>query len=93
MDTVTSTYTKNKPEIILFDVYGTLLDMGELRSRINRLLGSRRAYGRWFHTLLQYSWLDNSTGQYNDFAVLAEVAMDTIAKSWANMWTLLIWKE
>ena len=80
MDRPDTTKTNSRPTVILFDVYGTLLDMGEVRSRINRLLGSKRAFGLWFHTLLQYSWMDNSTGQYHDFALLADTAMETIAK-------------
>lgn len=67
-------------KVILFDVYETLLDMSEVKTKINRLLDSKRGYTIWFDMLLQYSWLDNSTGQYHDFAVLASLAMDTAAK-------------
>ncbi len=81
MDTPDSTKTESRPKVILFDVYETLLDMSEIRTKLNRLLDSKKGFIIWFDTLLQYSWLDNSTGQYHSFAVLADLAMDAAAKT------------
>jgi 2-haloacid dehalogenase len=69
-----------KPEVILLDVYETLLDMGDVVSRVNNLMNSTRGYTLWFEMLMQYCFVDNCTGQFNAFDSIARATMQMTAK-------------
>jgi 2-haloacid dehalogenase len=60
-----------RPKLILLDVYGTLLDMGDVQRRINYLLNSKRAYLLWMELLMQYIFVDNCTERFHDFTSIA----------------------
>lgn len=68
-----------KPKVILFDVNETLMDMSPLKKRVNKLLDSKRGFRIWFGLLLQYSLVDNSTGQYHDFATIGNSTLEMAA--------------
>lgn len=87
METPENTFINRRPKLILFDVYGTLLDMGELQKRINRLVDNKKGFLLWYNILMQSLWLDNSMGQYHKFDVLAELAMDMAAKAFGEQIT------
>lgn len=70
-----------KPSVILFDVNETLLNMSPLKKRVNAILGSKRGFRIWFGMLLQYSLVDNSTGQYHDFTTIASATLDMAARA------------
>ena len=69
------------PEVILLDVYETLLDMQDVVRRVNDLLDSRRGYTLWFEMFMQYCFVDNCTSQFNDFNSIANATMQMAAKT------------
>ncbi len=70
-----------KPSVILFDVNETLMDMSPLKKKVNNILNSKRGFRIWFGMLLQYSLVDNCTGQYHDFSAIADATLDMAAKA------------
>lgn len=66
---------KPRPQIILLDVYETLLDMKEVEKRINYLLDSKRGYTLWFEMFMQYCFVDNCIDQFNDFASIGKATL------------------
>jgi len=70
-----------KPSVILFDVNETLMDMSPLKKKVNDILDSKRGFRIWFGMLLQYSLVDNCTGQYHDFSTIADATLDMAAKA------------
>lgn len=70
-----------KPSVILFDVNETLMDMTPLKKKVNDMLDSKRGFRLWFGMLLQYSLVDNCTGQYHDFSTIANATLDMTAKA------------
>jgi len=76
-----SMLTTKKPLVILFDVNETLLDMSPLKNKINVILGNKEGFRIWFGILLQYSLVDNSTGSYHEFSVIADATLDMAAKT------------
>ncbi len=76
MDTITESPLE-KPKLILFDVYETLLDMSMVESKMNDLLHSRRAYRIWIEILMQYCLLESSSTQFHDFATVSRTALTT----------------
>jgi 2-haloacid dehalogenase len=70
-----------KPSVILFDVNETLMDMSPLKKKVNDMLDSKRGFHIWFGMLLQYSLVDNCTGQYHDFSTIADATLNMAAKA------------
>jgi 2-haloacid dehalogenase len=70
-----------KPSVILFDVNETLMDMSPLKKKVNNILNSKRGFRIWFGMLLQYSLVENCTGQYHDFSAIASATLDMAAKA------------
>src|SRR5690349_19935042 len=68
------------PEVILFDVYETLLDMSEAERKINGLLDSKRGYTIWFELSMEYCFVDNCTVQFNDFSSIAKATLKMTGK-------------
>jgi 2-haloacid dehalogenase len=69
-----------KPSVILLDVYETLLDMSDVEVKVNHLTDSIRGYTLWFELFMQYCFVDNCTGQFNDFASIARATLQMTAK-------------
>ena len=67
-------------QVLLFDVYGTLLDMTDVKRKVNRLLDSKRGYILWTEFLLHYSLVDNATGHHS-FKHIARAAMQMAAQT------------
>ncbi|MDX1544271.1 MAG: haloacid dehalogenase type II [Christiangramia sp.] len=61
----------NRPEVIIFDVNETLLDLEPLKKRINSALKNEQASDTWFAQLLHYSLVETVKGTYNDFSEIA----------------------
>lgn len=76
MDTITESPLE-KPQLILFDVYETLLDMSMVESKMNDLLNSKRSYRIWIELLMQYCLLESSSGQFHDFSSVSRAALST----------------
>src|SRR5689334_5588805 len=68
-----------KPQVIILDVYETMLDMSEMERRVNSLLNSTRGYIIWFELLMEYCFVDNCTSKFNDFASIAKATMQMTA--------------
>jgi len=64
-----------KTQVIVFDVYETLLDMTDIEREINLILDSRRAYTVWFGLFNQYCFADNSLDTFHDFISIAKAAL------------------
>jgi 2-haloacid dehalogenase len=68
------------PELILFDVYQTLLDMSELEKRVNGLLDSKRGYQLWDAWLMQYCFANNALDHHTGFLSLAGATLEMAGK-------------
>ncbi len=75
----TDTTSTTKPKIIVLDVYETILDMSEMKRKVNSLLDSRKGYALWFELFMQYCFADNSTPRFNDFISIAKATMQMTA--------------
>ncbi|MGI4887306.1 MAG: haloacid dehalogenase type II [Janthinobacterium lividum] len=74
-----ATSPPRRPQVILFDVNETLLDMGPLKLAVNAALGSPAAFNQWFGLLLQHSLVATVTDQYFTFGAIADAALDMAA--------------
>ena len=70
-----------RPKLILLDVYETLLDVTELERRVNNLMNSKTGFIIWFQLFMQYSFVDNCTVQFHDFASIAKATMQMTANT------------
>ena len=68
-----------KPQLILFDVNETLLDLKPLARRINAILSNELAFELWFSTLLQYSLVETVSGKHQDFSKIAKATFKMTA--------------
>lgn len=64
----------NKPRLLIFDVNETLLDLSGMKARMNEAFDHAFAFTQWFSLLLQYSLVDNVTGQYHNFGEIGKAA-------------------
>lgn len=64
-----------KPQVILFDVYETLLDMSDLERKVNDLFDSSKGYIVWFELFMEYCFVANCPNQYQEFAAIAKATM------------------
>lgn len=67
--------TPVKPEVLILDVYETLLDMSDVEKRVNHLFDTGKGYAMWFELFMQYCFVDNSIGQFHDFATIAKATV------------------
>ena len=67
------------PEVLIFDVNETLLDMSPLKTAVNAAFSSPAAFNQWFGLLLQHSLVATVTEQYFNFGTLADAALDMTA--------------
>jgi 2-haloacid dehalogenase len=67
-----------RPVAVVFDAYGTLLDVHAAVGRHAARLGPAAAAvsALWRQRQLEYSWILSATGSYEDFAVLTARALD-----------------
>ncbi len=71
---------RTKPELIVFDVNETLLDLSPLKTKVNQVMGSDLAFDLWFSNLLHYSLVETVTGNYADFSSIAAVTFRMVAQ-------------
>ena len=67
------------PELLVFDVNETLLDLSALRPAFIGALGSTEAMGEWFARLLHGSLVANHTNRYRPFGVIGLEALHMVA--------------
>lgn len=63
-----------RPQLLIFDVNETLLDLSGMKARMNQAFNHDVAFQQWFSFLLQYALVDNATGQYHDFGTIGRAA-------------------
>ena len=74
-ETVESSVNFLKPQVIVFDVYETLLDISELGRRINLITDSKRGYTIWFELFMQYCFVNNSLDTFHNFISIAKATL------------------
>lgn len=67
--------------VALFDMNETTLDLVDVRSTVDDILGSPDGFTIWFQKLLQLAMTSAATNRYRDFGVLAPSALRTVAAS------------
>jgi 2-haloacid dehalogenase len=70
--------TDNQAKLLLFDVYGTLLDLNDIKRKVNRILDSKKGYILWSEILLHYCMVDNST-THHSFKDIARASLQMTA--------------
>ena len=70
----------DRPKLILFDVYETLLDMSDLERKVNSLVDSKRGFILWFELCMQYCFVENCTLHFNDFTSIAKATLQMTGK-------------
>ena len=68
------------PKLILLDVYETILDMGDVESRVNDITDSKRGYTIWLELFMQYAFVDNCIGEFHDFASIGKATLNMTLK-------------
>ena len=68
-----------KPEIIIFDVNETLLNLIPLKEEINAALHNEMGFDVWFPKLLHYSLVETTTGNYSNFSEIAAATFKMIS--------------
>lgn len=63
------------PRVIVFDVNETLLDLGALDPRFERVFGDGSIRREWFQQLLQSALVATVTGSYSDFGTIGGAAL------------------
>jgi 2-haloacid dehalogenase len=69
-----------RPELLVFDVNETLLDMSPLRIDFEDVFGSGDAMGEWFARLLHGSLVSNQLDEYRAFGVIGVEALLSMAE-------------
>lgn len=69
-----------RPEVIVFDVNETLLDLAALRPRFEAALGNADKLGEWFARMLHGSLVSNAVGRYRSFGDIGVDALMVIAQ-------------
>jgi len=64
----------DRPKLLIFDVNETLLDLSPMKNKMNEVFGHEYAFKQWFSLMLQYSLVDNVTGQYHNFGEIGKAA-------------------
>lgn len=68
-----------KPEIIVLDVYETLLSMSDVERRTNQALDSSRGYVIWFEMFMKYCFANNSLDSFHDFLSIGSTTLQMAA--------------
>jgi 2-haloacid dehalogenase len=68
------------PQVLVFDVNETLLDMSPLRTYFARVFGSPEPLGEWFVRLLHGSLVANHTNRYRPFGTIGGEALTVLGK-------------
>lgn len=64
-----------KPELLLFDVNETLLDLSDMKAQINEAFTHEFAFNQWFATMLHYSLVGNEADLYHPFGVVGKATL------------------
>lgn len=79
---VTVSHANEKPKLIIFDVNETLLDLESMRTSVGKALnGDESLLPLWFSTMLHYSLVDTTRGEFHDFGKVGVAALQMVAKN------------
>lgn len=67
------------PEVLVFDVNETLLDLGVLDPHFERIFGDAGVRKQWFGLVLRNAMTLTITGDYTDFVTVAAASLDMVA--------------
>jgi 2-haloacid dehalogenase len=70
-----------RPEVLVFDVNETLLDLSALRPRFEAALGTAEPLGEWFARMLHGSLVANHLGKYRSFGEIGTEALLALART------------
>lgn len=68
-----------KPDVLVFDVNETLLDLSAMQPEFNRIFDDDLALKDWFSLLLHYSLVSTIAAQYHDFESLGRATLQMLA--------------
>jgi 2-haloacid dehalogenase len=72
-----------RPKVLFFDVNETLLDLTAMKESVALSLGGRDdLLPLWFTTLLHYSLVETTAGQYHNFDVIGAAALRMIGRNY-----------
>ncbi|WFB36203.1 haloacid dehalogenase type II [Kiritimatiellota bacterium B12222] len=70
------------PQVLIFDVNETLLDLGPLKTSVGEVLGGREdLLPLWFSTMLHYSLVETLSGNYHSFGEIGTAALMMVAET------------
>jgi 2-haloacid dehalogenase len=75
------TLAMKKPQVLLFDVNETLLDLSSMKTEINESLGHTFAFNQWFAMLLHYSLVSNEANLYQPFGAVGKATLRMAAQA------------
>jgi 2-haloacid dehalogenase len=67
-----------KPQLLIFDVNETLLDLSPVKRRVNELRGDVHAFKDWFSLLLHYSCVESISGNYLEFGSIGKATLKMV---------------
>lgn len=74
---------KLRPKVLFFDVNETLLDLTAMKESVALSLGGRDdLLALWFTTLLHYSLVETTAGQYHNFDVIGAGVLRMIGRNY-----------
>lgn len=80
-ETETKDIMKSRPQLLIFDVNETLLDLDPLKESVTKALGGRKdLVTLWFTTMLHYSLVETTTGSYRKFGEIGAATMTMVAE-------------
>lgn len=76
-----------KPEMIIFDVNETLLNLFPLKEEINAALENEMGFEVWFPKLLHYSLVETTTRNYKNFSDIAAATFKMVTGKFDKTYT------
>lgn len=73
-----------KPQLLIFDVNETLLDLSPLKESVNKLLGSSNAFNDWFSKLIQFAMVKTLTEKYSDFGEIGAATLKMTSQKYST---------
>ena len=73
-----------KPELLIFDVNETLLDLSPLKEKINTLMNHPDAFEHWFSKMIQFTMVETLTNTYSDFGEIGKASFVMLAAKYSK---------
>ncbi len=69
-----------RPQVLLFDVNETLLDLTPVKTAVNAILSDKAGASLWFSSLLHHALAMTVSDQYDDFVSIGAAVLQMLAK-------------